>query len=218
MESRKSVHQTLCRVLTAELDPYLQTKGFTRDSCSLEYVGSCEAGEQILQMHFTFKPTLDPRADSHIYPAIQLKFPTVNRIASEMVGGQHGVIGTTDITLAQPLEFAVPKDCRVLWFTYGEENDYVLCVRSIQGYIEKWVAPFLDEYTTVKSLANYFETKDERIPAQRHFHIYLAAAFILLQQPTKAMQVLESKFGKAGPRRDYARAFAYVENILNRSG
>ena len=101
-----------------------------------------------------------------------------------------------------------------LWFTYGREDDYVLCVRSIQGYIEKWIMPFLDDYASVNSLANYFEIKDERIPAQRHFYIYVAAAFILLQQPAKSMQVLESKFGKAGPRRDYAKAFKYVEDLI----
>jgi hypothetical protein len=66
-------------------------------------------------------------------------------------------------------------------------------------------------------LANYFETRDERIPAQRHFYIYLAAAFILLEQPTNAMKVLETKFGKPGARREYAKAFEYVENLLARA-
>jgi hypothetical protein len=213
-ETKKSVHETLCRVLVTELDPYLEANGFNRGDNSLDYVRRCEDGQQLLQMHFTFKPTLDSRADLRIHPTLRLKFPEVNRIASEMVGGQHGVIGTTDITLAQPLEFAVPKECRVYWFTYGREEDYVLCVRSIQGYIEKWIIPFLDKYRTIESLANYFEMKDDRIPAQQHFYIYVAAAYILLRQPDKAMEVLESKFGKAGPRRDYARAFEYVESLI----
>ena len=213
-ETKKIVREKLCRALAAELDPYLEAGGFTRGKNSLDYIRSCEGGEQVLQMHFTFKPTLDSRANAHIYPWLRLKFPDVNQIASEMVGGQHGVIGTSDITLAEPMEFAVPKDCRVLWFTYGRDEDYVLCVRSIQGYIEKWVIPFLDEYTTVKSLTDYYETKDERIRAGRHFYIYVAAAYILLRQPAKAMEVLESRFGKAGPRRDYARAFEYVACLL----
>jgi hypothetical protein len=133
-----------------------------------------------------------------------------------MVGGQHGVIGSSDITLWQPLDFVVPKNAHVYWFTYGQEDDYVLCVRSIKGYIEKWIIPLLDVYSNVESLANYFETKDERIHPQRHFYIYVAAVFILLNQPMKAMEVLETKFGKPGARREYAKAFEYVENLLKR--
>ena len=215
-EPKTSVHDILCRVLAAELDPYLSAKGFARDSDSLQYIRSCEAGEQVLKTDFVYKPTLDSRADAHIYPEILLKFPEVNRIASEMVGGQHGVIGTGDITLWQPLDFVVPKDCRVRWFTYGREEDYVLCVRSIQGYIEKWIIPFLNDYTTIDSIAKFYENKDERIHPQRHFYIYVAAAYILLGQPAMAMEVLETKFGKAGPRREYAKAFEYVTNLLNR--
>jgi len=213
-ETIKHVHETLCRVLATELDPYLKLHGFKRGDNSLDYIRGCEGGEQLLQMHFTFRPTLDSRADLHLHPTLRLQFPEVNRIASEMVGGQLGAIGTTDITFAQPLEFAVPKACRVNWLTYGQEDDYVLSVRSIQGYIEKWIIPFLDEYTSINSLANYFETKDERIPAQRHFYVFVAAAYILLSQPAKAMEVLESKFGKAGPRRDYAKAFEYVKRLI----
>jgi len=214
IETKKHVHEVLCEVLATDLDRYMEANGFNRRDSSLIYARSFETCEQMLEMHFTFKPTLDPRANAHIYPRLLFKFPEVNRVASEMVGGQHGVIGTTDITLAQPLDFAIPKDARVGWFTYDGENDCVLCVRSIQGYVEKWIMPFFNEYATVESLTNYFETKDERIPAQRHFYIYVAAAFVLLGHPAKAMEVLESKFGKAGPRRDYAKAFEYVENLL----
>jgi hypothetical protein len=213
-ETQQGTHATLCKVLSAELNPYMEAVGFQRGDNSLDYARPCDAGDQLLQMHFTFRPSLDPRANSHIYPWLRLKFPEVNRIASEMVGGQHGAIGTSDITLGQPLDFVVPKNAHVDWFTYGDENDYVLCVRSIKGYIEKWVIPFLNDHSTVNSLANYFEAKDERIPAQRHFYIYVAAAFILLQQPERAMQVLESKFGKVGPRREYAKAFEYVKKLI----
>jgi hypothetical protein len=147
-----------------------------------------------------------------------LKFPEVNRVASELVGGNTSLIGgSPDITLAQPMDFVVPKNAHVYWFTYGQKDDYVLCVRSIKGYIDKWVVPFLNEYTTVNSLANYFETRDVRIPAQRHFYIYLTAAFILLEQPTNALNVLETKFGRSSARREYSKAFDYVENLLARA-
>ncbi|MBX3415527.1 MAG: hypothetical protein KF708_22780 [Pirellulales bacterium] len=213
-ETKKDVHNNLCRAIAAKLDFTMEDKGFSRDRNSLDYIRRCDAGEQLLQIHFTFKPALDSRANAHIYPWLRLKFPEVNRVASEIVGGQHGAIGTTDITLAQPVDFVIPKKAHIYWFTYGREDDYVLCVRSIQGYIEKWIIPFLDDYTTVASLTHFYESKDERIPAQRHFYIYVAAAYILLGQPAKAMEVLETKFGRPGSRRDYAKAFEYVERLL----
>lgn len=213
-DSKKDIQEGLCRTLGVELDPYMETIGFFRDSNSLDYIRRCEAGEQLLQMHFTFKPTLDSQASARIYPRLLLQFPEVNRVALEMTGPEPSLIGDPEITLAQPLDFVVPKEAHVYWFTYGREEDFVLSVRSIQGYIEKWIVPFLDEYTTVASIANYFETRDERIPAQRHFYIYVAAAYILLGQFTEAMDVLESKLGKAGPRREYAKAFEYVSALL----
>ena len=42
METRWSVHEILCRVLTAELDPYLKTNGFERGDNSLDYVRRCD--------------------------------------------------------------------------------------------------------------------------------------------------------------------------------
>jgi hypothetical protein len=215
METKKDVRETLRGVLAEELDPYMSLNGFARRSNSLDYVRKCAAGEQLLQMHFTFKPTIDSRANAYIYPWIRLNFPDVNQVALEMVGGNTWLIGgDSDATFAQPMDFVVPKEAHVYWFTYGRDEDYVLCVRSIQGYIEKWIIPFLDEYSTINSVANYFERKDERIPAQRSFYIYVAAAYVLLKQPDKAMEVLESKFGKAGPRREYAKAFEYVESLI----
>jgi hypothetical protein len=213
-ETKNDVRERLRQVLIVELDPYMAANEFTRQNKSLDYTRSSEAGKQALQMQFTFMPKLDPRASAHIHPKLLFEFPEVNRIASEMVAHESRLIGAPDITLAQPLDFAIPKEARVSWFTYSGEDDYVLCVRSIQGYIEKWIMPFFDEYTTVESLANYFETGDEGVLAQRHFYIYVAAAFVILNQPDKAMEVLESKFGKAGPRREYAKALEYVGTLL----
>jgi hypothetical protein len=213
-KTKSNVYHSLNRVLGAELDSYLMGNGFCRERDSLEYVRSCGAGEQILEMDLVIEPHTDLRANAQIYPWLQLRFPEVNRIALEMVAGDAWLIGGhANITLRQPLDFVIPKNAHVNWYIYSQEEDYILCARSMQGYIEKWILPFLNEYATVDSLANYYMAKDERIPAQRHFYVYVAAAFVLLKQPIRAMEVLESKFGKAAPRRDYASAFAYVAKL-----
>ena len=216
IDTKKHVQDSLCKALKEELDTYLQENGFRRSEKSLRYIRTCSECKQELRMEFVYKPTLDTDATARIYPSLLLRFPGVNKIASEMVGGIHGAVGRTDITLGQPLEFSVPKECRVRWFIYGQEQDYVLCVRSIQGYLGEWIIPFLDDFTTVNTLAEYFVTNDDRIPAPWQFYIYVASAYILLGQPSKAMEVLEAKYGQKGPRRDYAKAFEYVGKLLNK--
>ncbi len=65
------------------------------------------------------------------------------------------------------------------------------------------------------ALTEGFERQDECLPHDRRFVLFIAAAYTLLGQPVKAMEVLETKLGKAGPRRQYAKAFEYVNNLLN---
>lgn len=214
-QNKKLVREKLQQALVVELDPYMKAYGFNRRTQSFDYVRTCDAGRQILTMGFVYKPRLDPRANAQIYPELVLCFPEVNQIASGMAGGVHGVTGTADATLWQPMDFVIPKHAHARWFIYDGEDDCVHCIRSIKGYIKEWIIPFLDSYTTVDSLATFYEDGDDRIHPQRHFYIYVAAAYVLLNKPAKAMEVLESKFGRPGARREYAKAYEYLDNLLN---
>jgi hypothetical protein len=160
-------------------------------------------------MYFEFKPSYQADANSRLYPQIKAVFPELNQVAFDMVGHVALLIGDPEISFSQPIDFVIPKDRHIAWYTYGRESLFE-CVKSIKNSLETWVIPFMDEYTTASSLMAAYEKRDERFGWQRPFYIYVAAAYILSDQPEKARQVLESQFGKAGPRRKYAKAFEFV--------
>ena len=214
METRTEFQNELRAVLALELDPFMAGHDFARRKNSIQYVRRFPDCKQVLRVDVDIRPKYHAGARARIYPWLELRFPEVNRIALEMVGGQHPMISSGDITVSQPMEIVVPKECHVRWFLYQGAMDIVLCVRSIQGYIEKWVMPFLNECHTVDEFTKFYEANDERVLKSQELNIRTAAAYVVLGQPTKALQVLESKLGKAGPRREYAKAFEYVQSRI----
>lgn len=211
--SKQAAETLLRRSLAADLDDRLAASSFARRADSLEYSRNCDAGKQMLRTFLAFKPKYHPEATAHIMVHLVVEFPEVNRVALEMVGGDAWLLANApQITFAQPIDIVIPKEHHIRWYTYGPET-FESCVKSIRSSLETWVIPFLDEYTTVESIASVYETDDDRVIKQQQFYISVAAAYVLLQKPEMATQVLEDKLGKAGPRRDYAQAFNYVGNL-----
>lgn len=131
-----------------------------------------------------------------------------------MVGGNAWLLANApSMIISQPIDFAIPKEEHTSWYTYGSDT-FPECVRSIRSSVVRWIVPFLDHYQSFKSLTFAYENNEERILKQRHFYIRVAAAYLLLRQPQSAIKTLEDKLGQAGPKRDYAKAFEYVEKIL----
>lgn len=213
IETRREFQLILRETLSAEIDPVLTVHGFHRRKNSMEYKRACKDGKQSLLMYFEFRPRYHPGADGRIYPWIRLSFPSLNALVLDMLGRDPALLGDPETTVSQPMDKAIPKDQFTRWYTHGRES-MVECVRSITSSLEKWVVPFLDEYTTASSLATAYEKHDERLVWQRGIYIYVAAAYLLTGQANKAKQVLEDHFGAPGPRREYARAFEYVSAHL----
>jgi hypothetical protein len=216
MHTKTELVEALCEALSAETDPMLAGYGFARKKNSVEYQRPCEDGEQFLRMHCEFKPSYNPTADGRIYPYLRVVFPALNRLALEMVGHVALLIGDPSVTFSQPIDLAIPKRYHGRWYTIGRDS-VLECVRSIKSSLERWVLRFLDEYRTVCSLTAAYEKHDERLEWQRHFYIYVAAAYVEMGQVMQAMQVLEERFGKAGLRRKYAKAFEYVAARIEKS-
>lgn len=88
---------------------------------------------------------------------------------------------------------------------------------SIREFIRSWTLPFLNEYSSVEAITRGYERKDERLERDRRFVVFVAAAYILLGQPLKAMQVLEETFRRPGAKRLYGKAFEFVAASLQNS-
>jgi hypothetical protein len=217
MTATKDVTQILIRCLSEELDPHLADRRFHRSDKSLEYFRPIEAGRQYIKLVFDVNPRYEPRALAHLLPQIRLVLPELNQRVLDMMGDMPSLENVDDITFFQQLQNAAPRDVRTgpptRWFVFDLESARQ-CVASMRGFMEQWTIPFLNRYSTISALTEGYEQQDECLPHDRRFWLFIAAAYTLLEQPAKAMQVLESRFGKAGLRRQYAKAFESVSALL----
>lgn len=215
--TQREATQTLCNYLATELDDTLVMEGFSRAENSLQYSRTIDAGHQFLIVHFDLNPSSDPRAIALLLPLVRFVFPELNQRVLNMMGDMKTLDNANGVTINEQIVNAAPRDVRAgtWWFIYEHETA-LTSLAAIKDFIERWTLPFLNRYTTVEALTQGFEQQDECLPQDRRFWLFMVAAYTLLNQPEKATQVLESKFGRPGARREYTKAFEYVENLLKR--
>jgi hypothetical protein len=202
------VKNWLLEALTAVMDEPLKRAGFARKKGSLTYSRTLNAAEQQISFVTDYFPKYQPGAEAHIHPMLQLKMSPVSENALSLVNGDKMLLaGAPEIIMNQPIEFTAPKDKHQRWFAAGNEQ-FVAACGSIQAFLTLWVLPFLSEITTPADLVKLYETNDPRIMKQKHWHIFIAAAYEVSGQLDKARQVVRAQFGGAGLRRRYAPLFA----------
>jgi len=212
MNTKQQVKQALAALLSDTVDPLLESEGFSRKSKSVKYTRILSHTKQEMEFHFDLRPRSNPEAIGDLIPHFTLLFPELTRIALDMVATDEQLLACPDITARQQFHNAAPGGMPIYWYLYGDDRD-VECVRSIGAFIESWVLPLLNEFTDVAAITKAYEANDKRIPQPRHFLIYVAAAYVLLKSPEKAMGVLKEKLGRPGTRRTYHSVFDYVERI-----
>jgi hypothetical protein len=214
LRTQREVKSALCEVLGREVDALLIPRDFARRNGSIDYVRQCVGGMQTVRISFHLMPKYEHGACCHVYPSLRMFFPDVGRVGLAMVGGDKLLLASApEVTLNEPIDFVIPKEHHVRWFAYDDET-LLECIRSMKNSLATWVIPFLDEYRTPASLVFAYEQRDVRFLWQRHFYIYVAAAYILASKPDVAMRVLEENLGQARPKRQYAKAFEYVKALL----
>ena len=194
------------------MDPTFNQEGFTRELNSIEYVRKVEGGSQYVCIFSENRPRYEPLALARLYPQIRFRFPELNRIAFEMVGGKIELIGGCDWTFSQPIDLVIPKQHHTCWFIYNEKS-VDSCLQSLMMSLETWIFPFLSEYSSIESLTAAYAKKDPRYVWSRPLCIFVTAALIHSGELNKASEVLETKFGRPGVRKQYAMAFDYVSNL-----
>jgi hypothetical protein len=207
MTTPTELKQHLLEALALVVDEPLKRAGFVRRSSSLTFSRTLNAAEQQIAFVMDCFPQYQPDAEAHIHPMLQLRMPTVSDKALALVNGDKMLLANApEIIVNQPIEFAAPKEMHQRWFATGKEQ-FVIACNSIQPFLTQWVLPLLAEISTPVELIRIYETKDPRIMKQRHWHIFIAAAYDLLGQIDKAHQVVREEFGSPGLRKRYASAF-----------
>jgi hypothetical protein len=204
MTTPAEVKKQLLEALTAVVDEPLKQVGFARKKGSLTYSRTLNAAEQQITFVMDCFPKYQPSAEAHIHPMVQLRMPLVSEKALALVSGDKMLLADApEIIMNQPVEFTAAKEMHQRWFATGKEEFIVAC-DSIRAFLARWVLPFLSEISTPAEFVKLYETNDPRVMKQKHWHIFIAAAYGVLGQIDKARQVVRDQFGSAGLRKRYA--------------
>lgn len=211
MSKDNRLRPVLYEALEAELDPPLSAHSFRRNKRSLDYHRKLHDAKQTLTISLFVNPRYEKAATGHLYPLLRVAYPEVCRVSLEMVGGNSWLLANTpESTFSHPLDFVIPKQHHVRWFTYDHES-VPGTIRSIREAVLTWGVPFLDHFTKMDAFLTAYENLDDRITWQPHVRVRVAAAYLLKEEPGKARSVLEAAFTTLALRYQYSTTLDYVE-------
>lgn len=195
-------------------DSPLADFGFKRPAKGFCYTRKVGFAEHQIFIWVDYHPKFDLGAEVQFKPEMCLQMEVVSRVALELVRGNELLLGGfPEIITKQPVDFIAPKEMFVRWFARGA-NEMAECMQLIINFAKRWVIPFLDQLTSPEDLIKIYTENDTRITKPHHWYIFIAAAYLVLGQPNKAMEVLEVKLGSTGLRRDYAVVFESVRKAI----
>ena len=207
MRSDKDIKADLLAALDTTGDEAFAGMGFKRRKRSLNYVRTVRDAQQMIVFAVDYLPRYQAGAELHLHPAMQLAMKPVTEAALKLVSGDEILLANApEVIVNQPIEFTAPKAEHVRWFASGLEQIRGR-VSEIGIFAQKWVMPFLDELTTPGELISVYENADDRMMKQRHWYLYIAAAYLVKGNVGKARSVLEDSLGTPGLRKRYAAAF-----------
>jgi hypothetical protein len=206
-------------VPASELGTVFVAAGFSWYRGSLEYRRS--SSPELAQRFRLLFNVGYPRRDVLAYftPDVELESSFLG-ILVEKMGGTHAQkagFGRSDVVARLPLHQLAPKSLQMPWWCIHEERELLPLITEIAAFSKSWVVPFLNDYGEINSLLRGCERGDERLHTGRELYLFVAAAYVQWRQPDAALAVLERWFGGPTSRKQYASAFAYVENELAKS-
>ncbi|MGL4514599.1 MAG: hypothetical protein ACRCT8_16040 [Lacipirellulaceae bacterium] len=214
--TRKDITALLTHCAAQEMDAFLLGYGFSRRERALSYFRYTAEGTQSLEMLFDFNPAYKPGAIACLVPQLRVNLPVLNIAVTEMLSGDLSLVGSVEPTFFQMVQNAAPSRVRSVandWYVYDDVTA-VDSVARLREYVQRWSVAFLESHRTVASLVKSFEAGDERLPQDRRFVLFIVAAYTVLGMPSKARELLESRLGMAGSRRQCASVFHYVDALL----
>ncbi len=199
--------EELLKALIDGVDEPLASFGFARNGGSLIYSRTLNSSVQQINFVYDCLPKAQSTTEVHIHPMLRIAMHDVSQKALELVRGDVMLLaGSPEIIVNQPIEFTAPKDLFQRWFVNGSRNFTSSC-EAIKDFILLWVLPFLSAMSTPSDLIKLCEDNDSRIMKQKHWYIFVAAAYECLGESEKAREVVRQQFGRSGLRRRYAPLF-----------
>ena len=199
-----SVKEHIEAMLAEKLDHFLKDEGFMRRKRSNVYTRRIPEGKQTIEVAYDVSPRYASEAAAHVLPKLGVLLARVNEIAVQMASDTR-TLGGAEATLFQPIDMVAPKSENPRWLP-ASRDDFLEVGDEIRSFLARWVVPFLNEQN------------DWRLLLVQPWYIYVAAAYVVLNAPEKARDVVETKLGAPGSRKRFAPVFAYFEREIMSEG
>ena len=194
----KDVKNTILNMAETQLDEVLQMNGFKRRSNSLIYARKSKGSTQKIEIMYFLHPSYYNNALAHIYPQLSVYYPDIQELAKKILGDTIITSGLKNQILRQPIQvYHDSKD----WVLYNEK-DNITIGENIKDFLVNYSIPLLNDINNIDGYLEAYWNDDKRIIKDDRQYVYFACACAL------------KRFGKKGPRRQYAALFAYFEDKL----
>lgn len=202
--------KVMCDMMENKIDKFMSIYNFHRKGKSLNYSRRINSTKQNVEMLFFSHPSYHPGAIMHIYPWMSVYYPEVNEIANRMINDIKLVAGLKKNTIRQPIQIFTDSE---RWMLFHEDERSSLA-EEICTFLETRTIPLLNRLEQISNFIEIYESKDKRVMMGDAQYVFIVSAYVLQCNYEKAKEVLEERFGKAGPRRQYESLFSYVDNEM----
>lgn len=213
---QKEIKDAIIISLGEQADQAYFNEGFMRRSEALRYERKLKECIQFVDVCIEYMPKDNPSAVAAIYPWLSVKVAAVDLIASQMTGGDSGLLSSSSPTLHQPIEIVAPVGTGARWFVY-QHDSIIAAIAAFAAFSQQWVFPFLDEYIDAQSMIAMYRRGDRRTLHDQDQFLRIVAAMLQQGELALASETLQKKFGKPANRRRFACVFEFVEESLSRS-
>lgn len=194
LKRANDVTAALLKALADVLHAPMSEVGFTTKSRSAALVRVLAGGDQTVTFQTDFFPSYEAGAIAHIHPTLAVRMAAVSEVALKLVAGDRLLLaGSPELIIKQPIDLVAPKDRQARWFAYDREGLSTAC-SEIRQFLTGWVFPFLLEAAAPADLVRLYEPADPRVLRQRHWYVFVVAAYLLLDRPGEARVVAENHF------------------------
>ena len=206
----KDVKNTILNMAETQLDEVLQMNGFKRRSNSLIYARKSKESTQKIEIMYFLHPSYYNNALAHIYPQLSVYYPDIQELAKKILGDTIITSGLKNKILRQPIQVYHDSED---WILYNEK-DNITIGENIKDFLVNYSIPLLNDINNIDGYLEAYWNDDKRIIKDDRQHVYFACACALKKDFNEGYEIVKKRFGKKGPRRQYASLFTYFEEKL----
>ena len=167
---------------------------------------------QEINFYVAINPKYHPNAILHIKPTLYILFPEINRIAFEIFKDNESLLyNNEDITFGQPVSLLLPKGNNEEIYIGNDNDSFLDGVLAMEKRLNDSVLPFFNDCNTIKKFTELYTNQDKRLVyKQAPYYVFQVIAFTLLNETSKAMQVVDKQFNHKSMEKYREILYAFI--------